>query len=141
MNLQRTVFARLYRHAPSVESLPWHREQPPALLERAVAQRTTRGRALDVGCGQGVHAVYLAQQGFSVVAVDFVSAALAATRTRAEQAGFASATSSTTRHPRPSTSCSIRAACTLCPEERSARTGSDWTSGSHREATTCSSTL
>jgi 2-polyprenyl-3-methyl-5-hydroxy-6-metoxy-1,4-benzoquinol methylase len=31
--------------------------------------------------------VYLAQQGFSVVAVDFLSAALAATRTRAEQAG------------------------------------------------------
>jgi 2-polyprenyl-3-methyl-5-hydroxy-6-metoxy-1,4-benzoquinol methylase len=87
VNLQRTVFARLYRRAPSVESLPWHREQPLALPERAVAQRTTRGRALDVGCGQGVHAVYLARQGFSVVAVDFVSAALAAARTRAEQAG------------------------------------------------------
>lgn len=33
------------------------------------------------------HAVYLAQQGFSVVAVDFVPAALAAARTRAEQGG------------------------------------------------------
>jgi hypothetical protein len=33
VNLQRTVFARLYRRAPSVETLPWHREQPPALLE------------------------------------------------------------------------------------------------------------
>jgi len=87
VNLQQTVFARLYRRAPSVESLPWHREQPPALLERALAARTTRGRALDLGCGQGVHAVYLAQQGFSVVAVDFVSAALAAARTRAERAG------------------------------------------------------
>ena len=87
MNLQRTVFTRLYRRAPSVESLPWHREQPPALLERAVAQRSARGRALDVGCGQGVHAVYLAQQGFSVVGLDFVPAALAAARTRAEQAG------------------------------------------------------
>jgi len=31
--------------------------------------------------------VYLAQQGFSVVAVDFVPAALAAARTRAERAG------------------------------------------------------
>ena len=87
MNLQRTVFARLYRRAPSVESLPWHREQPPALLERAVAQRTTRGRALDLGCGQGVHAVHLARQGFSVVGVDFVPGALAAARERAEQAG------------------------------------------------------
>lgn len=87
MNLQRMMFERLYRRSPSIESLPWHREQPPALLERTVAQRTTRGRALDLGCGQGVNAVYLAQQGFSVVAVDFVPAALAAARARAEQAG------------------------------------------------------
>lgn len=87
VNVQQTVFARLYRRAPSVESLPWHREQPPALLERAVEQRTARGRALDLGCGEGVYAVYLAQQGFSVVGVDFVSTALAAARARAEQAG------------------------------------------------------
>jgi 2-polyprenyl-3-methyl-5-hydroxy-6-metoxy-1,4-benzoquinol methylase len=87
VSIQRSVFARLYRRAPSVESLPWHREQPPALLERAVAQRTTGGRALDLGCGEGVYAVYLAQQGFSVVGVDFVPAALAAAETRAERAG------------------------------------------------------
>jgi 2-polyprenyl-3-methyl-5-hydroxy-6-metoxy-1,4-benzoquinol methylase len=87
VNLRRTVFARLYRRAPSVESLPWHREQPPALLERAIAQRASRGRALDLGCGEGVHSVYLARQGFSVVGLDFVAAALAAARARAEQAG------------------------------------------------------
>lgn len=87
MNVQQTVFARLYRRAPTVESLPWHREQPPALLERALAQRATPGRALDLGCGEGVYAVYLAQQGFSVVGVDFVATALAAARARAEQAG------------------------------------------------------
>jgi SAM-dependent methyltransferase len=87
VNLQRTVFSRLYRRAPSVEALPWHREEPPALLQRAVAERPTPGRALDVGCGEGVYAVWLAQQGFSVVGLDFVPAALAATRARAEQAG------------------------------------------------------
>jgi 2-polyprenyl-3-methyl-5-hydroxy-6-metoxy-1,4-benzoquinol methylase len=87
MNLQRAVFARLYHRSPSVESLPWHREQPPALLERAVGQRAPGGRALDVGCGEGVYSVYLAQQGFSVVALDFVPAALAEARVRAEQAG------------------------------------------------------
>jgi SAM-dependent methyltransferase len=87
VNLQRTVFGRLYRRSPSVESLPWHREQPPTLLARAVAQRAARGRALDLGCGQGVHAVYLAQQGFSVVGIDFVPAALASARARAAQAG------------------------------------------------------
>jgi 2-polyprenyl-3-methyl-5-hydroxy-6-metoxy-1,4-benzoquinol methylase len=88
VNLQQTVFSRLYRRSPNVESLPWHREQPPALLERAVAQRSTRGRALDVGCGEGVYSAYLAEQGFSVVGVDFVPAALAAARTRADRAGL-----------------------------------------------------
>ncbi|MDP1820612.1 MAG: class I SAM-dependent methyltransferase [Acidimicrobiales bacterium] len=86
LNLQRAVFTRLYRRVPTVEALPWHRE-PPALLERAIAPWTRPGRALDLGCGQGVHAVFLAQQGFSVVGLDFVPAALAAARTRAQLAG------------------------------------------------------
>ena len=89
MNLQRTIFSRLYRRAPDVDSLPWHREDPPPLLERAVAQRATRGRALDVGCGEGVYATYLAQQGFDVVGLDFVPAALAAAQARADGAGVA----------------------------------------------------
>lgn len=88
VNLQRTVFARLYRRAPSVEALPWHREQPPTLLQRALEQRSgAPGRALDVGCGEGSHAVYLAQQGYSVVGIDFVPQALTAARRSAEHAG------------------------------------------------------
>lgn len=87
MNLQQTVFARLYRRAPTVESLPWHREEPPALLQQAVQRRERPGRALDLGCGEGVYATYLAQQGYDVVGIDFVPAALAAARQRAEQAG------------------------------------------------------
>ncbi|MEZ5143104.1 MAG: class I SAM-dependent methyltransferase [Acidimicrobiales bacterium] len=87
MSVQRTVFTRLYRRARSVESLPWHREQPPMLLERVVADRTPGERALDVGCGEGVYAVHLAQKGFTVVGIDFVAAALSAARTRAEAAG------------------------------------------------------
>jgi 2-polyprenyl-3-methyl-5-hydroxy-6-metoxy-1,4-benzoquinol methylase len=66
--------------------LPWHREGPLALLERVVAEGTARGRALDLGCGEGVYAVHLAQQGYSVVGVDFVSAAVDTTRERTNQA-------------------------------------------------------
>lgn len=87
MNLQRTVFSRLYRRAPDVESLPWHREEPPSLLARVIADRPGGGRALDVGCGEGTNAVHLAQAGFSVVGLDFVPAALAAAQERAERAG------------------------------------------------------
>jgi cyclopropane fatty-acyl-phospholipid synthase-like methyltransferase len=78
----------LYRRAQTPKSLPWHREEAPALL-RAAVERRGSGRALDVGCGEGVHAVYLAQHGFSVVGVDFIADALALTRARAEAAGVA----------------------------------------------------
>lgn len=87
MNLQQIVFARLYRRTADVDDLPWHREQPPALLDQAIAHRAAPGRALDLGCGEGVYAVHLARQGYAVTATDFVPAAVAATRERAEQAG------------------------------------------------------
>ncbi len=87
MNIQRFVFRRLYRTAPDVESLAWHREEAPPLLDRALAQRPAPGRALDLGCGQGVYAVHLAQRGYSVVGIDFVTAAIDAARARAEAAG------------------------------------------------------
>lgn len=85
MTLRQMVFARLYRHAKAPESLPWHRD-PPALL-RAAAEQRDPGRALDVGCGAGVHAVYLAQLGYAVVGVDFVPAALQLAQQRAYGAG------------------------------------------------------
>jgi len=88
LNLQQKTFALLYRQARTPESLPWHREEPPALLRAAVERRGT-GRALDIGCGEGVNAVYLARHGFSVVAVDFVPAALELARGRALAAGVA----------------------------------------------------
>jgi len=86
VNLQRTVFARLYRRSPDVESLPWHREEPSALLEQVLAERPP-GRALDLGCGQGVQAVHLAERGWAVTGIDFVPAAIAAARARAARAG------------------------------------------------------
>ncbi len=87
MNLQRVVFSRLYRRAPSVDALPWHREEPPPLLQQALAARSGTGRALDLGCGEGVYATWLAQQGYEVVGIDFVPDALAEARARATRAG------------------------------------------------------
>jgi len=45
------------------------------------------GRALDIGCGEGGDAVWLASQGWEVTAVDFADAALARTQAHAEEAG------------------------------------------------------
>jgi SAM-dependent methyltransferase len=45
------------------------------------------GRALDLGCGSGSDAVYLAKRGWRVTAVDFVDGALARAQVRAADEG------------------------------------------------------
>ena len=60
--------------------------RPNAVLV-AEATDLTPGRALDVGCGEGGDAVWLANRGWEVVALDFSSVALARA---AEHAGDAS---------------------------------------------------
>jgi len=47
------------------------------------------GRALELGAGEGRHAVWLAEQGWRVTAVDFSRVALDKARRRAEAAGVA----------------------------------------------------
>jgi len=79
----------LYRRAAGPDDFPWHEDKPMRLLEEAVASRPTKGRALDLGCGSGFYTVHLAQQGFEVTGVDFVSDAIAMARERATAAGVA----------------------------------------------------
>ncbi len=49
------------------------------------------GRALDVGCGTGISAVYLATHGWQVLGVDWVAAAVERARRRAQAAGVTGA--------------------------------------------------
>ena len=58
-----------------------------ALLDRGQAERPSLGRALDIGCGTGDHAVNLARRGWDVTAVDLVPRALDAARAKAAAAG------------------------------------------------------
>lgn len=50
-------------------------------------QSAGRPRALDMGCGTGANAVFLAEHGFDVVGVDFTEYALVRARERAREAG------------------------------------------------------
>ncbi len=59
-----------YRDAESV----WSRNPNPQLV--AEASNLTPGRALDVGCGEGTDALWMAGQGWRVTAVDFSQPAL-----------------------------------------------------------------
>ena len=80
-----TPYKLLYRFG----LVPWERRDVEdswkAVFERPDAPAP--GRALDVGCGSGRDAVYLAQRGWHVTAVDFVDEALANAKRRAAEAG------------------------------------------------------
>ncbi len=55
----------------SEEPLPWDTGTPdPMLVELLESHAVAPGRALEVGCGTGTNAIYLAQHGFEVVGID-----------------------------------------------------------------------
>ncbi|MGA0616285.1 class I SAM-dependent methyltransferase [Paracoccus sp. KR1-242] len=65
--------------------------RPSAMLVRFVAGRAP-GRALDLGCGRGDDAIWLAGQGWHVTGADVSETALAAARASAQAAGVGSMT-------------------------------------------------
>lgn len=67
---------------------PWDSGLPSRELGRVLADESLRpGRALELGCGTGTNAVFLAQQGFEVTAIDLSELALKQAQQRAERAG------------------------------------------------------
>src|SRR5262245_30907763 len=68
----------------SEEPLPWDTGTPdPTLVEFLESHAVAPGRALEVGCGTGTNAIYLAQHGFEVVGVDISSLAVDKAREKA----------------------------------------------------------
>jgi cyclopropane fatty-acyl-phospholipid synthase-like methyltransferase len=69
---------------------PWDTGITPPEVVEVVTRRFPRGgRAIDLGCGTGTNAVYLAQHGFAVTGIDVSRRAIALARRRAKQAGVA----------------------------------------------------
>lgn len=79
----------MYRLMYRVGFTPWDTGDIPselsALIEGPAALPT--GRALDIGCGTGTQAVYMARSGWEVTAVDAVPRPLSQARARADTAG------------------------------------------------------
>jgi SAM-dependent methyltransferase len=67
--------------------MPWEIGPRQELVELVRAGQLRPGRAVDLGCGTGANAVFLARHGFDVTGVDFAPAALAKATTRAAEAG------------------------------------------------------
>lgn len=66
---------------------PWDGEIVSPDLVDFVTTRAPGPRALEIGCGTGTHAVWLAARGFSVVALDISPTAVGKARARAAAAG------------------------------------------------------
>lgn len=67
--------------------MPWDVEAPdPMLVEYLGTRSVTTGRALDIGCGTGTHALWLASRGFEVLGVDVAPRAVELATSKAEAA-------------------------------------------------------
>lgn len=69
----------------SGDPLPWDTGTPDPLLVETVESRVIApGRTLEIGCGTGTNAIYLAQHGFDVLGVDISEVAIDKARAKAE---------------------------------------------------------
>jgi 2-polyprenyl-3-methyl-5-hydroxy-6-metoxy-1,4-benzoquinol methylase len=63
---------------------PWDTGEPNRHLVELVRSRAVApGRALDVGCGTGTNALWLAKQGFDVLGIDVAPVAIEKARKKA----------------------------------------------------------
>ncbi|MBX9680729.1 MAG: methyltransferase domain-containing protein [Gemmataceae bacterium] len=71
------------------EKLPWETGRPAEELCRVVAERRIRPcRALELGCGTGLNAIWLASHGFAVTGLDLSGAAIRRAFRRAAWTGM-----------------------------------------------------
>jgi SAM-dependent methyltransferase len=78
---------RIYQEIP-LDTIPWHSEKPPDTLVDLVESGKVRPcRTIDLGCGTGNYAIYLAGQGFEVTGVDSSPTAIQIARKNAEKRG------------------------------------------------------
>jgi len=77
---------RVYRRYP-LEALPWELGSPRKVLVELVEKGLIkRGKALDICCGAGTNALYLAEKGFQVTGIDISSKAIEYAKEKATKA-------------------------------------------------------
>jgi len=66
----------IYRQMP-LEEIPWNIEEPPkVLVELVETGKLPPCKAVDLGCGTGNYAIYLASKGFQITGVDISPTAI-----------------------------------------------------------------
>jgi ubiquinone/menaquinone biosynthesis C-methylase UbiE len=86
MNSSYDEWDQIYRKYP-LEELGWELGKPrPILVEFVEKELIRKGKALDICCGAGTNAVYLAKKGFEVIGIDISPTAVKFAKRKAEQA-------------------------------------------------------
>ncbi len=69
--------------------MPWDMGPREELVQLVESRRITPCRAIDLGCGTGSNAIFLAQHGFDVTGVDYAASAIEKARRKADAAKVA----------------------------------------------------
>ncbi len=78
---------RFYEFGYRYFRMPWELGPRQELVGLVESGRIAPCRAIDLGCGTGSNAIYLAQRGFEVTGVDFAASAIEKARRRADSCG------------------------------------------------------
>jgi SAM-dependent methyltransferase len=79
---------KIYKNM-AIDDIPWNFKTPPDVLENLVRTgKITPCKTIDLGCGTGNYAIYLASEGFDVTAVDISSSAIKIAKNNASQKGI-----------------------------------------------------
>ena len=78
----------IYKSVP-IDKIPWNIKTPPdALIELVESKKVQPCKTIDLGCGAGNYAIYLAQQGFEVTGIDISPTAIEIAREQAKKKGI-----------------------------------------------------
>ncbi|NIN65924.1 MAG: methyltransferase domain-containing protein, partial [Anaerolineae bacterium] len=78
---------RFYEFGYRYFRMPWELGPREELVGLVESGRIAPCRAIDLGCGTGSNAIFLAQHGFEVTGVDFAASAIEKARRRADSCG------------------------------------------------------
>jgi len=83
MGNDKEIFEKIYE-----EGAVWTESEPPKeLVELVESGKIKSCRVLDVGCGEGFYAIYLASKGFDVMGIDISENAIRLAKENAAKQG------------------------------------------------------
>ena len=85
--MKQVEMDEIYRNMP-LEEIPWNIETPPdALVELVESGKVKPCKTIDLGCGAGNYAIYLASIGFDVTGIDISPSAIKIAKENAKKKG------------------------------------------------------